>query len=281
MFDGVLLLDVNAGSSNVFLRLDQNNFISYLVWDTQQGTEYIAPSFSSSASQSPGYTIQPAPFYRWGNGGDANALHPVQDKRGLFATSSPGAIGDPDGGNAFTLWQPGQIGLTTGNGNGFYAPGIATWSTYFAAWSPDGRYIVDNLLVDGRFNLPGQPIPDRQTLINLNMDLLPVLPVRDKGLQRVLQLFTSNPGQSDFSGASVSWRFDGRALAIDGIDATNNVNIYRCTDGAHVATLLQSSESPIGLSGGYVLRWSDDGSHVLIFNVSIGTVAIWNVPTAL
>ncbi len=112
------------------------------------------------------------------------------------------------------------------------------------------------------------------------MELLPLLPVRDKALQHVLQVFASTSTQTDFVGASVSWRFDGRALAIFGIDATNNVNIYRCTDGSHVATLLPSSEgSSRGLSGGYVLRWSDDGSHVLLFNV--GTVMIWNVPTSL
>ena len=61
------------------------------------------------------------------------------------------------GAPAFTLWQPGQLGLTTGNGNAAYPPGIGTWSTYFAAWSPDGRYIVDNLLIDaGSTYLDGQ-----------------------------------------------------------------------------------------------------------------------------
>ncbi|MEO8970952.1 MAG: hypothetical protein ABI406_05035 [Ktedonobacteraceae bacterium] len=280
-FDGLLLLDMNSGSPNVLLHLDQHNFMSYLVWDTQLGTEYIAPSASSSTSQSPGYTIQPSPFYIWDYGEGADKLLPIEDNPGLFSKSSPNAIGDPDGGAAFTLWQPGQIGLTTGNGNGVFPPGIATWSTYFAAWSPDGRYIVDRLLVDGRFNIPGRPIPDDQILLTLDMDLLPLLPVRDKGLQRVLQIFATNPAQTSFSGASVSWRFDGRALAISGIDGTNNVNIYRCTDGNHVATLLPSSEGPAALGGSFVLRWSDDGSHVLLYNVSIGTVMIWNVPTTL
>ena len=280
-FDGVLLLDRNGGLPNVFLHPDQNTSVSYLVWDTQQGTEYIAPATSSIHSQSPGYTIQPSPLYRWGNGGGANELLPVQDKTGLLPNSSTDETGNPDGGNTFTLWQPGQIGLTTGNGNGSYPPGIATWSTYFAAWSPDGRYIVDNLLIDGRFNIPGRPIPDKPILLTLNMDLLPLLPVRDKGLERVLQIFAATPGLTDFSGASVSWRFDGHDLAIFGIDATDNVNIYRCSDGTHMATLLPSPEGPIGLSGGYVLRWSNDGSHVLLFNVSLGTVMIWNVASAL
>lgn len=282
-FDGLLLLDANGGPSNVLLHLDQHNFPSYLVWDTQRGTEYIAPSNTSGTSQSPGYTIQPSPFYRWGNGGGANELLPVQDKTGLLPTSSSGAIGDPAGGNIFTLWQPGQLGLTTGNGNGAYLPGIATWSTYFAAWSPDGRYIVDHLLVDGRFNIPGHPIPDYQTLLALNMELLPLLPVRDKGLQRVLQIFAANPGQSNFNSASVAWRFDGAALAAYGAGDIydTGVDIYRCTDGTHVATLQPSSPSPFQIGGGVILRWSDDGSHVLLFNVGLGPVMIWNVPTSL
>jgi len=281
-FDGLLLLDVHGGSSHVLLHPDQNNFISYLVWDTQQGSEYIAPSNASSTAQSPGYTIPPSPFYRWGNGGGANELLPVQDKVGLSPSSSLAAIGDPDGGKTFTLWQPGQLGLTTANGNGAYLPGIATWSTYFAAWSPDGRYIVDRLLVDGRINIPGHSIPDHQTLLALSMELLPLLPVRDKALQRVLQIFASTIAQTDFIGASVSWRFDGGVLAAYGAgDYDTGVVIYRCTDGTHVATLQPSSAALARIGSGVVLRWSDDGAHVLLFNVGLGTVMIWNVPTSL
>ncbi len=282
-FDGMLLLDTNGGSQKVLLHLNQNNFLSYLVWDTQLGTEYSAPATSSRAAQSAGYTIQPSPFYRWGNGGGAGELLPIQDKAGLSSTLSHSAIGDPDGGNAFTLWQPGELGISTGNGNESYPPGIGTWSTYFAAWSSDGRYIVDNLLVDGRFNIPGRPIPEHQTLVALSMELLPLLPVRDKGLQHVLQIFAATPEQTNFNSAFVSWRFDGDALAIYGAGDIydTGVEIYRCTDGTHVATLLPSAPSPIELGGGVTLRWSDDGSHVLLFNVGLGTVAIWKVPTSL
>lgn len=296
-FDGVLLLDTNGGSPKVFLHLDQNTIGSYLVWDTQLGTEYIAPAASSGASQSAGYTMKPSLLYRWGNGGGAGELLPVQNNAGSFSKSSPGATGDPDGGNVFTLWQPGQLGITTGNGNAAYPPGVGTWSTYFAAWSPDGRYIVDNLLVDGRFNIPGRPIPDRQTLLNLNMDLLPLLPVRDKGLLHVLQILASTPAQTNFSGASVSWRLNGDALAVYGAsdvayDAGNvhgvvghvydpGVDIYRCADGTRVATLLPSSPSPTAVEGEVSLRWSDDGLHVLLFNVNLANIMIWNVPASL
>ncbi len=196
--------------------------------------------------------------------------YPFKTTQACLSTSSPDAIGDPDGGDAFTLWQPGQLGLTTGNGNAAYPPGIGTWSTYFAAWSPDGRYIVDNLLVDGRFNIPGRPIPDHQMLIDLTMEFLPLLPVRDKGLQHVLQILAATPAQTNFNSAFVSWRFDGDALAAYGASDIydTGVDIYRCTDGTHVATLLPSSPSLIAVGGGVTLRWSDDGLHVLLFNVS-------------
>lgn len=282
-FDGVLLLDTHGGTPQVLLHLDQNTSMSYLVWDTQVRTEYIAPATSSSTFQSAGYTMQPAPIYRWGSGGEAGELLPGQDKTGLSSTSSYNATGDPDGGNTFTLWQPGELGITTGNGNTAYPPGIGTWSTYFAAWSPDGRYIVDNLLVDGRFNIPGRPIPDQRTLVALNLELLPLLPVRDKGLQHVLQIFAATPEQTNFISAFVSWRFDGDALAAYGAGDIydTGVDIYRCTDGTHVATLLPSSSSSTIMGGGVTLRWSDDGSHVLLFNVSLGAVVIWKVPAAL
>lgn len=296
-FDGVLLLDTNGGLPKVLLHLNQNSYMSYLVWDTQYGTEYIAPSTSSSISQSAGYTIQPSPFYLWGFGGGAYELLPIRGNAGLFPKSFPNATGDPNGGNAFTPWQPGQLSLTISNGNKAYPAGIASWSTYFAAWSPDGRYIVDNLLMDGRFNIPGRPIPDQQTLLNLSMDLLPLLPVRDKGLLHILQILATTPATTNFSSTLVSWRFDGDALAAYGAsDITydagdihgvvgdvydTGVDIYRCTDGTHVATLLPSSPSLIAVGGGATLRWSDDGLHVLLFNVNLGNIMLWNVPSAL
>ena len=284
-FDGVMLLNVIGGPPTVFLHQDQNISSSYLVWDIQQGTEYISPPVFSVASQNPGFTILPSESYRWGNGGGTNELQAVQHEKG--SVSSRKAIGNPAGGNSFTLWQPGQITVTASNGNGITnLNGVASWNTYFAAWSPDGRYIVDNLVVDGRFNVPGQPPLSHQLLVSLNLDLLPVLPVRDKGLQRVLQMLLANPGSTYPSGvpnASVSWRFDGRALAAYGASDSydTSVYIYRCTDGTQVATLLPSFPGSSVVGGSIILRWSNDGSRVLLFNVASGTVAIWNVPTTL
>ncbi len=82
-FDGVVLLDTNGGSPKYFCISDQNNYMSYLVWDTQSGTEYIAPATSSSTSQNAGYTIQPSPFYIWDYGEGAGKLLPIQDNPGL------------------------------------------------------------------------------------------------------------------------------------------------------------------------------------------------------
>lgn len=283
-FDGLLLLDTKGGPPDVFVHVDQPLPQSYLVWDIQQGTEFIAPAATSGNFQNPGFTISPSVFYRWGNGGGVNELQSVQNKEA--SGLSHNAIGNPDGGNSFTLWQPGQIAVTTGGGNGAFLPGVASWSTDFAAWSPDGRYIVDNLVVDGRFNVLGRPNPDHQTLVQLAMDLLPVLPIRDKGLQRILQVILSNPVREypiGVASALASWRFDGQALAAYGASDPydTSVNIYRCTDGAQVATLLPSSPVPRVIGGGTILRWSDDGSRVLLFNVNAATVAIWNVPTTL
>lgn len=283
-FDGLLLLDTKGELPKVFLHQDQNTLQTFYMWDTRQGTEYISPAVTSGTFQNPGFTIPPSAFYRWGNGGGVNELQAVQNKEA--SGLSHNAIGNPDGGNSFTLWQPGQIAVTTGNGNGSFLPGVASWSTDFAAWSPDGRYIVDNLVVDGRFNVAGRPNPDHQTLVQLAMDLLPVLPIRDKAFQRILQIVLSNPVREypiGVASALVSWSMDGRVLASYGAGDVydNGVSIYRCTDGTQIATLLSSSTGPNFLGGGMILRWSNDGSRVLLFNVNIGTVAIWNVSTTL
>lgn len=284
-YDGLLLLNLNGGVPTVFLHLNRDNYMSYVIWDTWLGTEYIAPSRFSMNVQNPGYSIKPALMYRWGNGGGAQELLPVQDVSGRNSTSSSGPTGDPDGGNTFTPWQPGELGLTTSMGDGTYPPGVGGWSTYFAAWSPDGRYVVDNLVIDGRLNVPGHAVPDRQTLIVLSMEMLSVLPVRDKGLARLLQNLAARPQPpgSIYVGESVSWRFDGRELATYGAGDIFDtaVDIYRCSDGTQVATLLPSAAGVGQMGGSVSLRWSDNGSHVLLYSVGLGTITIWNVPGTL
>src|SRR5205807_1144963 len=53
-------------------------------------------------------------------------------------------IGNPDGDASFMLWQPGLAQLTSSTDpSGTYR--IHSWSTSFAAWSPDGRYLINDL----------------------------------------------------------------------------------------------------------------------------------------
>ncbi len=284
-FDGLLLLNLKGGTASVLLHMDRDNYMSYLIWDTRVGTEYVEPSNFSITAENPGYSVKPALYYRWGNGGGADELLPAQDVSGRSPTFLSGPTGDPNGGNTFTPWQPGELGLTTSMGNGTYLPGVGDWSTYFAAWSPNGRYVVDNLVIDGRLNVPGHPAPDRKTLITLSMEMIPLLPVRDKGLARLLQELAARPQRpgSIYTDESVAWRFDGKELAAYGtgdiFDTT--VNIYRSTDGVQVATLLPSVAGVGQLGGRGTLRWSNNGSRVLLFSVGLGTITIWNVPPAL
>lgn len=91
----------------------------------------------------------------------------------------PGPIGNADGGTSFSIWQAGWADLTTQNGNGpSHVSGVYTWSTYFAAWSPDGHYLAQVLYLAGRLSVPGQPSVSHQTLVDFQMERFPLLPVQ-------------------------------------------------------------------------------------------------------
>jgi hypothetical protein len=47
--------------------------------------------------------------------------------------------------------------------------------------------------------------------------------------------------------------------------------------GAEVALLELPDELRTNLSGTTMLRWSPDGSHLLLFDPELNTVTIWNV----
>jgi hypothetical protein len=55
-------------------------------------------------------------------------------------------VGQPDGGSAFTIWQPGFVAGVShpGPSGPSHLPGIYVWSTTVEAWSPNARYLLVN-----------------------------------------------------------------------------------------------------------------------------------------
>jgi len=268
--DGVLLIDPHGTHAQVLLQPAMN--YSYLVWDLEEGQpaqQALVPPLSSAWITN---TV-PALTYRWGAKG---ALLPGTKLSGRTASPAPvlGPIGNADGGASFSIWQAGWADLTTQNGNGpSHVPGVYTWSTSFAAWSPDGRYLAQVLYLAGRLSVPGQPPMNHQTLVDFQMEQLPLLPVRDLGLQQILQTLLVSAGPAGTSGVAVSWRPDGRVVAAN--DTGSSVNLYDAATGRHLASL----QAPLDASYLYgvvvVLRWSPDGSHLLIAGSEWGPATLW------
>lgn len=268
--DGVLLIDTHGTHAQVLLQPEMN--YSYLVWDLEDGQPAQLAKVPPLSSAWMTNTV-PALTYRWGANG---TLIPGTKLSSTIASPAPppGPIGNADGGTSFSIWQAGWADLTTQNGNGpSHVPGVYTWSTYFAAWSPDGRYLAQVLYLAGRLSVPGQPPVSHRTLVDFQMERLPLLPVRDLGLKQILQTFLVSAGPAGTSGVAVSWRPDGRVEAAN--DTSSSVDLYDAATGRHLVSL----RAPLNASYLYglvvVVRWSPDGSHLLIAGSEWGPATLW------
>jgi len=266
IYAGVLLLAPNGDGQRVMLWQDKrgNSPSSFLEWDLTRGAPrvvyYSKQPASSSQQFAPIVNLQPASAYRW----DANGV--------LEPESQPahGTIGNPDGDPTFTIWQPGFADYVTQQ----YPLGptlpvkFFTWNTQFAAWSPDGRYFIDQVYTVGRFVVPRQPSPSHQELVSLGMDQLTTFAIRDKALAGILAKLLSGQSSSE---NFVAWRPDGRELATYN---AGQVEIYDCATGRVLASLIPSGK-PADLNGGETFSWSPDGSRLMLSSSTWGVLTVW------
>jgi hypothetical protein len=273
-FNGLLLVSQN-GQQQVFLRQFNGTILtpSYVIWDMQRGTVSEVPHPASTQTSFPEdyFSVPGAVSYHWSANGQ---LLPGSQ------SGSPGSaissVGNPDGDPSFSIWQPGTAEWTAQNGNGtVHLPGVYIWQTFFSAWSPDGRYLADGLATGSLLHIPGQKSISHQALKDLGVDQLATIQVHNTSLIHLLRSLSSSSliGSPSGSGANVSWRPDGRVVAVDN---AGTVNIYNCSTGRELATLVPQHIYPLNLDGGTgdVLRWSPDGTHLFLASTTWG-LSIW------
>ena len=275
--DGVLLLG-KGGEQRVFLRQEkpeEAHSYSYIRWDVQQGVATVVQYAAFTANSNEFISTSAAALsYHWGAGDVLIADTQTGNASPPVTPLSP--VGNPDGDSSFSTWQPGFIFQVTQNGNGtIHIPGVYVWQSFFPVWSPDGSSLADGLVAGVLLEVPGQKAISLQESKDLGVDKLPVLQVRDKALVQVLHTLPFQPDTNGDLNINVSWRPDGRVLATYN---AGKVTIYDCATGQKLASLVPTMP-PASLNGagdsGAVLRWSPDGTHLLLSSTSWGPIQLW------
>src|SRR5260221_3116855 len=240
-------------------------------WDLERGKP--AKTASVPAIEAPFADVPPAFAYRWGGDG---TLIPQEALTNLRLPTMPplGPVGNPVGGTSFTIWQSGMVSLNTrGRDGSIQKTGVYTWNTAFPAWSPDGRYLLNFIYVIGRLELPGQPRPSPQILPSLQVGKAPLLAMHAMAFQRIVETMPEELYNTE--NLLLSWRPDGRVLAATGsfIEAPG---LHDCASGKKLASLVLPKYLGSTIGGEPVLRWSPDGSQLLVFAPGRGAM-VWNV----
>lgn len=273
-------------------------------WDLSAGQALPIPANLSAAS-SPLESIAPALTYQWGAKGQLTSETPL-DAAHMPATPPATPIGDPNGGAEFSIWQPGiasdQVPLAPGQVGAPLANAF-TWSTDIAALSPNGRYLVEHVDLNGLLAAAQPPVPTTDQLAAYpGWAAGPLLPVRDAGLQATYAvsqhdgitsplLYTTTPiGPNGASwggtlttprGVLVAWRPDGKVVAVDAAFPDHSVKLYDCAGGRLLASLVPLTQTaarntPHEQGEMNVLRWSPDGAQPALFDTALGRVTIWS-----
>jgi WD40-like Beta Propeller Repeat len=252
-------------------------------WDLRQGSALPRQAGDPGGTALAGTaSLPPALRYHWGENGQ---LVPEILLNSVTAPAAApvGPIGNLAGGASFSIWQPGRAAYTIQVFRdcrpAIEQVGAYTFEDAFLAWSPDGRYLAESAGFQGRVQPAGQPTPSAETLHNLALEGTPLLPVRDAALQRVLAAVPRGGARFESVAAAVAWRPDGQALAtqVTGGDITI-VTLYACATGNQLMTITAPTRLPSG--GDTALRWSPNGSRLLLLNGSYARraiVTIWEL----
>jgi hypothetical protein len=251
---GVELVNRDGGHSQVLLQKQYPTAPFYAEWDLARNRSVPFTPPLSVFSLMP---LPPALAYRWGTKGTLvpeTLLTPTT----IPAVPPLGRVGNPDGDPSFTMWQPGSTYVVSFAESSH----LYTWSTDFAAWSPDGRYLVDGIALFGLLKPPGRPFPIPETLVIHRENQAPLLPIHDSAFLKVIDTATV-----------LAWNPNGHVLA--SYNTGKSVDLYDCIDGDKFASLVLQSKDAASPADALLLRWSPDGSHLLISSVQWGLLLLW------
>ena len=257
---GVVLMSREARQVQILLQRSPPHGGS-AEWDIQQGRPLLSPLMPLPA----------ALVYHWSTKG---LLVPQMRLSGrtLPPPAPVAPVGNPLGDASFTIWQPGIVQAVL---PADMPISISLWQTSFIAWSPDGRYLIDDIDLGGRLGPPAQPFLDQQSSVVPKHTLL--LPVRDAALRQIIASQTATswypngrllPGyrvtdQPD-TASVLAWHPDGRLLAryIPG----KHIDFYLCSTGHYLASFLLPDTETTSPTEMALLRWSPDGRHLLFLS---------------
>jgi hypothetical protein len=277
--EGLVLTDPSATSTQAFaVPLPSIDPPDYEVWDLTSGKGTINRDSIVSDYSGIEYdyaTVDPSLQYKWDSSGGLIGSQPLPNPSDPAAAATQLGVpaGNPTTG-PFSIWLNGYVALTPGANSQF-----AIWSTNFGAWSPDGGRVIDSIQLNGVLQPLGQSSFDASVLSGSNFADAPLLAVRDAGMQAVLTdlktSFTST------GAAQIAWRPDGKVLAAQAVASTggpvrnHEVTLYDCVKGRVLVTLTAPSRGAPLPSGGPLLRWSPDGTHLMLFDPALHVLAIW------
>lgn len=249
LFFGLLLMDMNGQHAQVLLQPRNASAPFDDEWDVTRGAPVPLPP------------PPPAQVYRWRTEGQLIPQTPLNSKT-MPPAPPPGSIGSPDGDQSFTIWQPG-LASPIPLKNGLI---VFRFNTSFAAWSPDGRYIVEGLGLQGVIEQHGKTLPFPVLASYQIGDTPPPLSVSGQAISRAMNTITV-----------VAWSPDGRILAT--YAAGKPVTLYDAASGRKLFALPPPPRQVFlqGVVG--ILRWSPDGSSLLLSGEQWGAVALWRLGT--
>ncbi|HEU5440921.1 MAG TPA: hypothetical protein VFU88_16665 [Ktedonobacterales bacterium] len=282
-YQGLLLADALGHPLRVLMQPIDRTHPTATEWDLSTGQAVKSPLTASAAS--PFATVPAALGYHWNADGTLVPDPPLSAAGSPATPGAPGAIGEPDGGQSFSIWQPGELSATVlpppGLSNTPPLAGAYTWSADIAAWSPDGRYLIERIDLRCLLSAAGIQPPAPHALQTYGWEAAPQLAARDAGMAQAAQLASTSSFVPDLfvQGVLVAWRPDGRVVAVDAQTAQHGVYLYDAASGKQLAYLKPGPGRRIG--GGYVegepnlLRWSPDGRRLLLLDMTLGTITIW------
>jgi hypothetical protein len=268
---------------DVFARSPRQNDFSTPVWDLQE-----ARALNESLVHALGY--------QWNPNGYLTPDTPLAVGTIAGAAPSPGPVGVTDGTAPFTIWQSGVI-----QRYGTYSAPIGncqerltttpaspyTFRADFSAWSPDDRYFAPDAGFEGLVQPPGAPRPDPQALSDLQLTREVNLPVRDAALERALNNLgntVGGSGSTDTTFAQVSWRPDGKALAVYHAFSSTDIagydrilTLYDCATGKPLGDLTPPNHTAANQNDYQSSRmyWTRDGARLLLMDAQTSTLRIW------